>query len=342
MAITNASRLADFRSGIGTQGDIIQVDNAGQEVGIGTTNPNATLTVGNIGASGTSIYVHGDGRITGVLTATAFYGDGSSLSGVGVPGVSTTGHSVFNTINASGIVTAASFSGAGSNLTGHSVFNTIKASGITTISATTSSTSTTTGALIVTGGVGIGKSLFVGEGISVGGTITYDDVTNVDSIGIVTAGKGFRATTGGIDVTSGISTFKGAHFDGGTLLKEKVNITAGKLSANLNIDLENGMIHHFTTTETTTAVPNIRVSGSVALNDMMAVGETITVSVITTAAAAGYSAQWTIDGSVTTEEWNGGSAPSAGGASGKDFYTLNIIKTANATFTVLANVSNFA
>ena len=315
MAITNASRLADFGSGIGTAGAILQIDNSSKEVGIGTTNPNATLTVGNIGASGTSIYVHGDGRIAGVLTATAFYGDGSSLSGVGVPGVSTTGHSVFNTI---------------------------KASGITTISATTSSTSTTTGALIVTGGVGIGKSLFVGEGISVGGTITYADVTNVDSIGIVTAGKGFRATTGGIDVTSGISTFKGAHFDGGTLLKEKVNITAGKLSANLNIDLENGMVHHFTTTETGTAVPNIRVSGSVALNDMMAVGETITVSVITTAAAAGYSAQWTIDGSATTEEWNGGSAPSAGGSSGFDFYTLNIIKTANATFTVLANVSNFA
>ncbi len=82
MAITNASRLADFGSGIGTQGAIIQVDNAGQEVGIGTTNPNATLTVGNIGASGTSIYVHGDGRITGVLTATSFSGDGSNLTGV--------------------------------------------------------------------------------------------------------------------------------------------------------------------------------------------------------------------------------------------------------------------
>ena len=102
------------------------------------------------------------------------------------------------------------------------------------------------------------------------------------------------------------------------------------------------MVHHFTTTETATSTPNIRVSGSVALNDMMATGETITLTVITTADAAGYSAQWTIDGSATTEEWNGGSAPSAGGASGKDFYTLNIIKTANATFTVLANVSNFA
>jgi hypothetical protein len=43
--------------------------------------------------------------------------------------------------------------------------------------------------------------------VTVGGTITYDDVQNVDSVGVVTAGKGFRATTEGIVVTAGISTF---------------------------------------------------------------------------------------------------------------------------------------
>ena len=81
-------------------------------------------------------------NITGVATATSFSGDGSSLSGVDVAGVSTAGHSVFNTINASGIVTAASFSGSvsfaststvpGISTQGHSVFNTINASGIVT------------------------------------------------------------------------------------------------------------------------------------------------------------------------------------------------------------------
>jgi hypothetical protein len=43
--------------------------------------------------------------------------------------------------------------------------------------------------------------------VSVGGTLTYDDVTNIDSVGIVTAGKGFRATTGGLHVVAGVSTF---------------------------------------------------------------------------------------------------------------------------------------
>ena len=74
------------------------------------------------------------------------------------------------------------------------------------ISATTESTSSTTGALIVSGGVGIGKSLFVGGNISAGGTVTYEDVTNVDAVCIITAGKGFRATTGGLIVTAGVVT----------------------------------------------------------------------------------------------------------------------------------------
>ena len=114
-----------------------------------------------------------------------------------VSGISSLGDVV-----SSGIVTADSFSG---NLTGA-----VSSSGAVTITDTTSSTSSSTGALIVNGGVGIAKSLFVGEGISVGGTITYDDVTNIDSVGFVTAGKGFRATTGGIIVTAGVSTFTAA------------------------------------------------------------------------------------------------------------------------------------
>jgi len=365
MAITNASRVADFGSGIGTEGAVLQVDNTNKRIGIGTTNPQAMLQVG------TAVTVYGN---SGIVSATTFTGaltgdvtgNASGLSGspditinnlVGVAAtfsgaadfngaIDVDGHTELDDVNVSGAITATTFTG---NLTGDVTGN---ASGLTN-----------------TPDITVGN--ITGVAATFSGVVTYEDVTNVDSVGIVTArggfeigaagvggtitsvgnaefagittaGKGFRATTGGIDVASGISTFKGAHFDGGTLLKEKVEITNGKLSDNLNIDLEDGMVHHFTTPETTTSIPNIRVSGSVALNDMMATGETITLTVITTADAAGYSAQWTIDGSATTEEWNGGSAPSAGGASGKDFYTLNIIKTANAQFTVLANVSNFA
>jgi len=80
MALTNSSRLADFGSGIGTAGAVIQVDNANQRVGIGTINPQATLQVAGI-VSATSFSGSGV-NITGVVTATSFVGSGANLTGV--------------------------------------------------------------------------------------------------------------------------------------------------------------------------------------------------------------------------------------------------------------------
>ena len=71
--ISNASRLADFGSGIGTAGAVLQVDNLNNRVGIGTTNPQAMLQVG------TAISMFGS---TGIVSATSFYGDGANLSNV--------------------------------------------------------------------------------------------------------------------------------------------------------------------------------------------------------------------------------------------------------------------
>ena len=66
--------------------------------------------------------------------------------------------------------------------------------------------------------------------ISVGGTITYEDVTNVDSVGIITARTGIKVTAGGIDVVgggltvTGISTFP----DDVTFIGASANITFDK------------------------------------------------------------------------------------------------------------------
>ena len=75
MALSNATRLADFGTGIGTQGAIIKVDNDNKKVGIGTTNPSAMLSVG----PGDAILMDGD---AGVITATSFEGSGANLTGV--------------------------------------------------------------------------------------------------------------------------------------------------------------------------------------------------------------------------------------------------------------------
>ena len=117
-----------------------------------------------------------------------------------------------------------------------------------------------------------------------------------------------------------ITSTGGVHFNNAELI-ERVNITSGKLSDNTTINLDNGMVHYFTTTETTTAIPNIT----------------------TTAATAGFSTGARIDaGSTLSVLWNGGTDPSEGGDGGVDAYTYQIIKTGDAAFTILGNVSNFA
>lgn len=69
MKLTNASILADFVSGIGSQGAVLYVDNENDRVGIGTTNPQTTLQVGSVG---TEILLNG---LTGVITASSFVGN---------------------------------------------------------------------------------------------------------------------------------------------------------------------------------------------------------------------------------------------------------------------------
>jgi len=188
-------------------------------------------------------------------------------------------------------------------------------------------------------------------------TVAYSGITAVDLIGLADVvddttpqlggdldlNSNNITGTGNVNITGNVTatTYFG-NVDLSGLLKEGVNITAGKLSDNTNIDLANGMVHLFTTTETTTSTPNIRVDASTSLDSSMSTGEGITVVLITTAAAAGYSAQLTIDSGAVTEEWLGGSAPSAGGSGGYDVYTYNIIKTGSASFVVLGNLVNFA
>ena len=116
------------------------------------------------------------------------------------------------------------------------------------------------------------------------------------------------------------------------------------MSANLTINTDNGMVHYFTTQESAQSIPNI-ISGA-GINTDMAIGDTMTISVLTTAHANSFPINWRIDGveaaAGVTTYWNGGSAPSSGNSSGVDFYTLNFVKTASARYTAFANVSNFA
>ena len=71
---------------------------------------------------------------------------------------------------------------------------------------------TTNGIEITNGAAGAAGTITALDGIftgnlSVAGTLTYEDVTNVDSVGIITAQSGVRISDGGLMITAGISTF---------------------------------------------------------------------------------------------------------------------------------------
>ncbi len=154
-------------------------------------------------------------NVAQVSSSTGNFTVGQDLTVSGV----TTATSAYYT----GIVTATSFAGDGSALTGVASTDNIitgvavTIGGILRVTDTTQSTSSTTGAVIVSGGVGIAKSLHVGGNISVGGTLTYEDVTNVDSVGLITARSGIQFGAAGVGGTItgtgavniiGISTFE--------------------------------------------------------------------------------------------------------------------------------------
>jgi len=76
-----------------------------------------------------------------------------------------------------------------------------------------------------------GISTFVGfaefkDNVSIAGTLTYEDVTNVDSVGLITARSGVRITTGGLIISSGVATFTDA-ISAGTI------VATGTLTAGL-------------------------------------------------------------------------------------------------------------
>ena len=99
--------------------------NTVSNVGIGTTNPRFTLEVGAVGASGTSLYVNGDARVTGILTVGS-----SSVTLNGSTNEITVGTGITISGN-TGIISATQVNIAGETLTGAGVTSLVAGSNIT-------------------------------------------------------------------------------------------------------------------------------------------------------------------------------------------------------------------
>jgi hypothetical protein len=130
------STLGSFKVGAG--GTVIITTSTGL-VGIGTTNPRFTLEVGAVGASGTTLFVNGDARVTGIVTIGP-----ASITLNGISNIINVGSGV--TINGStGTINATSINLGGTTLTGSAVTSITAGSGISVNSSTGNVTITATG-----------------------------------------------------------------------------------------------------------------------------------------------------------------------------------------------------
>ena len=149
--------------------------------GAGTSNivsGIATYTQVRVGGDTThseDLVVTGNARVTGILT-------------VGTGSLTITDRD----INAAGVTTASNFKTGSTNV--HSVG--VEAAGINVLGGDTpigaGSTIYNSGAAIFTGIITAPSAVFTGN-VSIAGTLTYEDVTSIDSIGIITARSDIRA-----------------------------------------------------------------------------------------------------------------------------------------------------
>ena len=82
MALSNATRLADFGTGIGTLGAVLKVDNDNKRIGIGTTAPSVALDVAGIVTTrtGFNIGINSVGvAITETVKTLNFVGTGNTF-----------------------------------------------------------------------------------------------------------------------------------------------------------------------------------------------------------------------------------------------------------------------
>ena len=126
-------------------------------------------------------------------------------------------------------------------------------------------------------------------------------------------------------------------------LLETLTVTAAAPSATTNFDVITQASQYYTTAATTNFTFNIRGNSTTALNTMMSTGQSATIALLVTNGATPYYPNVIqIDGVTVTPKWQLGAAPVSGNASSVDVYLFNIMKTASATYTVLASQTAFA
>ena len=252
-------------AGVSTFNGRIDGENGQRSVLVGTGLSVAGITTlagsGGITTTGGQLYVGSDLSVGGVST---FTGVGTFASDLYVGGdlfitdnitldtnLNILGIATIGTLVVTGLATAHEFEAtgfstfskdvdinAGLDVDGHTELDDVNVSGaatvvgITSISNTTESTSKDTGALIVNGGVGIEKTLFVGAGASVGTALTVGGVLDAND-----TTESSSSTTGAARFAGGVGIEKQLYVGAGASVGTGLTV-GGTLDANGDLDVD--------------------------------------------------------------------------------------------------------
>ena len=123
---------------------------------------------------------------------------------------------------------------------------------------------------------------------------------------------------------------------------EVATVSATAATGTVNFDVITQSVLVYTTNASGNWTLNIRGNSTTSLNTMMSTGQSVTIAFfVTQGGTAYYNSAVTIDGSSVTPQWQGGTAPTAGNASGTDIYAYTIVKTGSATYNVYASQTQF-
>lgn len=178
--------------------------------------------------------------------------------------------------------------------------------------------------------------------VSAGTGMSFSTITTSGSVAIDTTVVPRFANAG---TFTGTQTFSGTSSALAMVLSdaaEVATVSATAATGTINYDVTTQSVLFYTTNASANWTVNFRGSSGTSLNTLMSTGQSVTVAfLVTQGATAYYNSAVQVDGNSVTPKYQGGTAWSAGNASGIDAYVYTIIKTGSAAFTVLASQTQF-
>ena len=176
----------------------------------------SSINITGIATFASNVNINAGLDVTGIITAASFRGDGSQLTGIDATTLKDENGVVRLQANTSGAIATGIITATKfvGDIDGNITGNVTGNVTGNADTATTAGTVTTAAQPNITS-VGTLTNLSVSGNVSIAGTLTYEDVTNVDSVGLATARIGLDVLSGGVNV-SGASTFSNnVDFDSG-------------------------------------------------------------------------------------------------------------------------------